>query len=261
MRGEFYILDAESDIILFFVKFGRRKWMQRLMQGKMYFSNVECFRAIEKETGKGRGDAFEAMLRFSLPNSTTLNTDIDSTPNMPVFCITAVRKNECNIQEVNNKHKITINTDLQEKVRNDFKDADTAVVFWEPQKLIKSIGNTATAVYGAIHYFDLSMEHQDYAFHEYLVRNAGIISKSNPMILSTQFKELNGTFHPKQYITKRNAHRILFCKDLFFAGEREYRFVFTNKQIQKPEEFVVRYGQQKRTILTLDDFFSKGITI
>lgn len=46
-----------------FVKFGERKYVKRLFDGKMYFSNAVKFRGIEKTNGlKGQGDAFEAIL-------------------------------------------------------------------------------------------------------------------------------------------------------------------------------------------------------
>lgn len=48
-----------------FVKFGERKYVKRLFDGKMYFSNAVKFRGIEKTNGlKGQGDAFEAILQL-----------------------------------------------------------------------------------------------------------------------------------------------------------------------------------------------------
>lgn len=254
-------MSKDSDDILFFVKFGQRKWIERLMQGKIYFSNSARFRQIEKEVGRGQGDAYEAMVRFCLLDSTILNTDIDNTKEVPVFCISAFREKDCSIQEVDGNRKAYVNSDVQKKVKKDFKGANTAAVFLEPSKLITSITNIAPSVHGEIHYFDLNLEHQDYAFFEYLVQESGTISKNNPMIMSTQFKELDGTLHPKQYITKRNAYRILFCKDLFFNTENEYRFALINKCIKEPQEFVIRYGNQKKALLTLDDLFMNGLKI
>jgi hypothetical protein len=235
--------------------------MKRLIQGKMYFSNVDRFRQIEKELGKGQGDAFEAMLRYSLPNSTTLNISIDRTTSIPIFCITALGNDNCLIRQNDGKRSINLKPKYREQVQRDFKDADTVVIFSEPIEFIRSIESTAVTVHDAVKYFDLNLEHQDFAFHEYLVESPGDISARNPIILSTQFQDIDGTLHPKQYITKRNAHRILFCKDQFFQGEREYRFAFIQKHIQEPQEYSVRFGKQKKTIMPLDDFFENGIFI
>ena len=71
-----------------FVKFGERKYVKRLFNGKMYFSNAVKFRGIEKENGlKGQGDAFEAILQLKNGNAimTETNTGLSfSQPNITV---------------------------------------------------------------------------------------------------------------------------------------------------------------------------------
>lgn len=71
-----------------FVKFGERKYVKRLFNGKMYFSNAVKFRGIEKENRlKGQGDAFEAILQLKNGNAimTETNTGLSfSQPNITV---------------------------------------------------------------------------------------------------------------------------------------------------------------------------------
>ena len=58
-------MSAMNDKIMLFVKFGEEKYVRRLFNGRIYFSNAVKFRGIEKENGlKGQGDAFEAILQL-----------------------------------------------------------------------------------------------------------------------------------------------------------------------------------------------------
>ena len=52
-----------NDRIILFVKFGEEKYIKRLLNGQMYFSNAARFRQTEQKLGlKGQGDAGEVEL-------------------------------------------------------------------------------------------------------------------------------------------------------------------------------------------------------
>lgn len=50
------------------------------------------------------------------------------------------------------------------------------------------------------------------------------------------------------------AYRVLFCKDVFFAGEQEYRIVLPNEVIESSKSYPISLSR-KYEICSLKDFF------
>lgn len=259
-----------TDDILFFVKFGEKKYMERLATlGKAYFNLATPIREIERENGRGQGDAYEALLQLTCNsvyfenengaghlNVSRLNIKIGVSDMMPFFCLTAVRATDC----IAEGGMVRLKPEVEEKIRHDFQKADTAVVFYEPSKFMRSMeGISGGVVHRDVQYFDFANRVNSLEFIDYLGRDAnlssGIIMQSN-IFLPDKPEELDRIV----YITTCNQHNILFCKDLYFRDEREYRFVLTDLRRENAEEYAVDFSDQRVAIFSLNDFFA-GIKI
>lgn len=261
-----------KDKIKFFVKFGNKKHMNRLLKGKMYFSNANRFREIEYERGeKGQGDAYEGILRLEngkliIKNKEksreilceNVNTKIDfaQTCNIPVFCITYITADDYSIcTESDKKCILKIHDGIKNKIKSDFPKADTVCIFYQPEQFLSKLNSLGVYKNDRVHYFDLN----SYEFVEYIGSNYGAESNKNKIALSGSIKT-EGESERQWKITEQNLYRILFCKDKFFENEKEYRIILPNKQIYKPKEFSIKWGNQKRAIMPLDVFF-EGIEL
>ena len=264
-------VSAMNDKIMLFVKFGEEKYVKRLINGHMYFSNAVNFRGIEKETGlKGQGDAFESILQ--LKNSyaimtepgtgqfinrpdTTVSLELANTKNIPVFCVTYIAVDDCDVQEKNGKRIITVSSALRDTITAHFPKADAAGVFFQPQQFLDSLVNLGMTCHDRVRYFDFSPKGVIKEMIEYIAQKPGPISKHNRLILS-MCMETNDGVRSQFKITEQNMKRILFCKDYYFAGENEYRIILPQKRISAPKEYTIRWGNQKRRIYSIDEFFS-----
>lgn len=262
---------AMNDRIMFFVKFGEETYVRRLFNGRMYFSNAVKFRGIEKENGlKGQGDAFEAILQLkngyaimtdpctglsiSHPD-TTVSLGLADTEHIPVFCITCIPANDCEIQENNGKQTITVSDALRNTISEHFPKADTAGVFFQPQRFIDSLAGLGVTCHDRVRYFDFSPKGIIKEMVEYIAQQPGTISKHNHPLFS-MCMETNDGERNRLEITERNMKHILFCKDYYFAGENEYRIILPQKRIDAPKEYSIRWGKQKRKLYPIDEFFN-----
>lgn len=260
-----------NDKIMLFVKFGEEKYIRRLFNGRIYFSNAVKFRGIEKKNGlKGQGDAFEAILQLKNgyammmdshrglsikhPN-TTISLGFADTDNIPVFCVTCISADSCKIHEKNRKRVITVSGVLRDTIMAHFPKADTAGVFFQPQRFVDSFAGLGITLHDRVRYFNFSPKGVIKEMVEYIAQQPGTISKHNHQLFSMYMKPNEGDHH--QYnITERNMKRILFCKDCYFAGEKEYRVILPQKRISTPKEFTIRWGKQKRKMYPIDEFFN-----
>lgn len=253
-----------------FVKFGERKYVKRLFNGKMYFSNAVKFRGIEKENGlKGQGDAFEAILQlkngnaimtetntglsFSQPNI-TVSLGLADTDNIPIFCITCISAEDCTIREAKGKRFITISDTIRDTIKAHFPKADTAGVFFRPELFIRSLSELGMVSYDEVKYFDFSPKGVIKEMIEYVSQCPGVVSKRNKLLASMVAVANSGESN-RLTITEQNMKRILFCKDTYFAGEKEYRILLPQKRICEPKEYTIRWGRQPRQLYPIDEFF------
>ena len=260
-----------EDNIILFVKFGKEKRIKSLLDGKMYFSNAETFRGVEKKTGlRGQGDAFEAILQFKNGDAimtdhhtgrslyqpdTTLFLGLGDTENIPVFCITYISSEDCEIWERNGKRVLTVHSALRDTIRAHFPMADTAGIFFQPQQFMDSLDRLGVVFHDRVRYFNFSPKGLIKDMIEYVAQRPGTISKHNHQLVSMQTRTDDGECSQLD-ITEQNMKRILFCKDCYFAGEKEYRIVLPQKRICTPREYAVRWGKQKRKMYPVDEFFN-----
>ena len=260
----------ENKTILF-VKFGEKKYIKRLFDGKLYFSHADRFRNIEKKNGlKGQGDAFEAILQLkngqailinqgaghgALWPNVNINLSLGDTVNIPVFCLTYITDADCAIESVGGKNILKVNEEIKATIKQHFPKADTAGVFFNPIQFTKCIEQLGIVVHDNVQYYDFSPKGTIVELIDYITKFPGEITKTNQLFASMTL-ELDSGSRRHLELTTHNINRILFCKDSFFEEEKEYRFILPNKRISEPQDFYVRWFSQKKKMLTLDEFFS-----
>lgn len=264
-----------NDDIILFVKFGEKKHIAQLLNGKMYFSNAEKFRGIEKETGlKGQGDAYEAVLRFGSGQAIWIdevtgrmgyipkveaNIQFEDTYKIPVFCITQIKASDCFVEEKNGKSFLKVNNAFVGTIKNHFPKADAAGVFFSPAQFLYSVSKLGVTMCDQVRYFDFAPKGDVRKMLEYISQNTGAINKRNEQIISS-IEVMGDGDQKRTSVTKNNMKRILFCKDSYFSGEKEYRIILPNKRINTPQHYYVRWGKLKRKLYPIEEFFS-GIEI
>ncbi len=257
--------------IKLFVKFGEHKHIKRLFGGKMYFSNAMKFREIEKNNGlKGQGDAFEAILPFKNSNAfmkdpetgqsfSRLNTTVfmgfADVANIPVFCITGISEEDYTLKESHGKRILIVSNTVRDTIKAHFPKADTAGVFFQPKLFIDSFNRLGTVYHGEVEYFDFSPEGVIKEMMEYIAQYPGIRSEKNQLLASIHMKTNEGE-EQRLKITEQNKKRILFCKDYYFNGEKEYRILLPKKRISMPKEYTIRWGKQLKKMYPVDEFFN-----
>lgn len=260
-----------DDKIRIFVKFGKSQHIKRLLNGKMYFSNAAKFRETEKKNGlKGQGDAFEAILQLKNGNVTmtdycsglsfghpniNMSLGFADTDNIPVFCITCISSEDCSIRETQGRRILIVNSTIRDTIKSHFPEADTAGVFFYPKRFIDSLSGLGIVTYDKVKYFNFSPKGVIKEMIEYISQCPGSVSKRNQCLASMVEEANNG--EKKQFIvTEQNMKRILFCKDTYFAGERECRILLPQKRISDPKEYTIRWGGQLRQMYPIDEFFN-----
>ena len=254
-----------------FVKFGKKKHVSRLLDGKMHFSNAEVFRGIEKGKGlKGQGDAYEAI--WQLKNTQGFFTDMDTgttqyLPNVnldlqledisriPVFCITHIKTDECLISSTGSKRILRVKDTIRDTIKAHFPNADTAGVFFQPKMFLSSLDGLGVIMHDSVQYFDFSPNGAILEMIEYLFQNPGRKKEGNQRLLQSILVTNDGKQKAME-ITHQNMKRLLFCKDNYFSDEKEYRIILPQKRISEPKDYKIRWGAQKRMMYTIDEFFN-----
>lgn len=265
-----YMNEINSKIMLF-VKFGEERHIRRLFGGRIFFSNATKFRGIEKKTGlKGQGDAFEGFIQFK--NSYAAMTDhcadlsigypdititlgLADVQNIPIFCITCISADDCEIYQRNGKLIIAASRALKNTITTHFPKADTVGVFFEPQRFLDSFNTLGITFHSRVKYFDFSPNGSIKEMIEYIAQKPGNISKQNRLLFPMCI-EIDGKICKYLSITEQNMKRVLLCKDRYFLGEKEYRIILPQKRIFASKEYTIRWGKQKRKMCTIDEFFN-----
>lgn len=235
--------------IQFLIKFGERKYMERLAKGYLYFSCAKKLREIEEKLKcKGQGDCLEGASRMhgtdmELYDYETgmlwkrvpkVNMVVHYEPanNIPVFCLFTCYKDDCISDNEDNWH-IEISDKIISDIKEHFNKADTAAIITNPTQFVddvnKAFNNSAKVE--QVHYFNVDgivMDNgqivQDLAYHKYLTQDVPP-------------ERVNG--QTKYRFSSKYVYRCLFCKDKYFENEREYRILLPDKKIIEPQEFYV----------------------
>ena len=257
---EFDLYDMVIDILI------EKGYLEKCFE----FEKKKGFERITKSVGN--------MLRISSDESLIVQKIREGIPERAVVFLTGIGK----IYPILRSHKILNNLhqaidqvpvimfypgkyDGQElilfgekEVKSDFKDADTAVVIYEPEQFydfMKRKGYSGDY----IHYLNLQpngTQKDQYQLIDFLTRNPGTEKDKQHKILSWHFQNLNGNIEKSWYLTLHNCHRILLCKDNSFSGEREYRFINTKKHITEPYNEYIGFGSLHICAMRIDEFFN-----
>lgn len=253
--------------IRFFLKFGERIHLESLLKGKLYFSNAKTFWGIEDEQKiKGQGDILEAgakifaqKIEMRDPNTNKIkimqeqaNVILRAEPaeRMPVFCLFAVYDEDCRINE-DGQLIISLSDKKKKTISEHFPKADSVAIISNPDIFIKDVKRTIgfNIQSDCVQYFNIDKGYitsggeiaLDMDYMKYLTQDAPPVTKNGAIVYS---------------FCVDYAYRVLFCKDVFFKDEQEYRIVLPDEIIDEGTYYPVTFSEQC-TICNLQEFFNK----
>ena len=253
------------DEIKYLLKFGKREHLESLVKGNIYCSNAVTFWGIEDKLKiKGQGDILEAGTRMFAQKMIIQHPDtkeviaecgkanglvrIEPAEKMPVFCMFAVYEDNCKVDDVGNLI-INLSDDKKKTIREHFPNADAVVIIPNPEVFIedvkRSIGTEIKTE--KVNYFHIDKGYEttdgeiamDMEYMKYLMQDASPEKVDG----GTRY-----TFYADY------AFRVLFCKDVFFEQEQEYRIVLPNETIEAGKSYPVQLSKDYE-IIDLDIFF------
>lgn len=155
--------------IQFLIKFGERKYMERLAKGYLYFSCAKKLREIEEKLKcKGQGDCLEGSSRIHgtgelydyetgmfwkrIPKA-NLVVHYEPANNIPVFGLFTCYKDECTFDNEGNWH-IELSDRTITDIKEHFNKADTAAIITNPTQFVYDVNKTFdnTAKIEQVHY-------------------------------------------------------------------------------------------------------------
>lgn len=257
-----------SEKIRFLLKFGEREHVEEFVTGVLYCSNAKTFWGIEDKLKiKGQGDILEAgmktfaqrmvMQEHETGKITVINTPVNALAHIepaeriPVFCMFAVCDDNCETDPDG-----TLSIRLSEKtivtIREHFPKADSVAIISNPEQFIDdvkySIGHRIE--HELVHYFyiDKGLEVKnsdqramDMEYMKYLMQDTPPRKENGKTIYS---------------FGAEYAYRTLFCKDIFFKDEYEYRFVLPEELIDAGTKYPVNLRESIQ-ISPLDEFLQQ----
>lgn len=252
--------------IKYLLKFGKKSHIEEFVKGCLYCSNAKTFWGIEeKQKIKGQGDILEAgskvfAQRVEMQSTSDGDTIIldgrsnillhfEPAENIPVFCLFSVYDDDCLIDK-SGKYIINISKEKQTIIRKHFPNADTVAIISDPNKFIEDIVSSigCSIKYDRVHYFNIDKglpinNSSDTAMdHEYAL----YIMQDTPPIIVNGIKKYS--LHA-DYI-----YRVLFCKDVYFRNEQEFRIVLPNETITEGKHYPVKI-QENIEVMSLESFF------
>lgn len=214
------------------IKYGKEEHLKQIIDGKIRFSPSQTYIKMEKELhNKGQGDLLEGKMRIKSTNTRMHdyetkelklecpNADfivgLDEVNNMPIFCISKYDMEDTIDYIDKNNYKICISQDEIESIKKDFSSATHALIILEPDRFIDSIKQIDRGIKnGEIRYYDYSIN----PLQMFMYLTTGEEEIITNQVLS---------------FTEDNKYRILFCKDIAFANQKEYRFINTQRLIDE----------------------------
>lgn len=244
------------NIIKYFLKIGKKTYLEEFANGILYCSDAETFWGIEDKLKiKGQGDILEAGSRIFAQNVmmqahdsgdiTTINmksnvlVHIEPAKHIPVFCLFSVYEEDCELDETG-QYFIALSPEKQKTIKEHFPKADSIAIIKNPEQFLENVINSigCAVKHEEVHYFhiDKGLEIEgseqtamDTQYMLYLMQDV-------PPIIE------NGA---KRYVFLADyAFRALFCKDVFFKDEQEYRIVLPDKRISGSERFPVEISEK-----------------
>ena len=144
---------------------------------------------------------------------------------MPVFCLFAVFDEDCELGE-DGQIRIRLSQETKNTIRTHFPNADSVVIIDNPNNFIEdvkaSIGHEIKN--DLVHYFNIDegfptengQTAMDMSYMKYVMQDVPPVVENGRVRyrFCTDF-----------------AYRVLFCKDVFFKDEQEFRFVMPEEHI------------------------------
>ena len=153
-------------------------------------------------------------LKLECPNADFI-VGLDEVNNMPIFCISKYDAEDTIDYIDKNNYKICISQDEIESIKKDFSSATHALIILEPDRFIDSIKQIDRGIKnGEIRYYDYSIN----PLQMFMYLTTGEEEIITNQVLS---------------FTEDNKYRILFCKDITFSNQKEYRFINTQRLIDE----------------------------
>jgi len=255
--------------IKYLLKFGKKVHIESFANGNLYFSNAKKYWEIEDETKqRGQGDLLEGSFKIyaqsaELTDYYNQNFSIEmgrcvtilrheTASFMPILCLFAVFENNCEYN-LNSEHKILLSEKTINTIKTHFPDADSVAIIHDPKQFINDIKTSLNCDIqsGLVNYFNI---------------DEGYILKNGQRALDLRlFKYITQDTPPeeknegKQYtLIAPFEYRVLFCKDVFFKEQQEYRIVLKDKKINESSIFNVQFNQEIQ-VKSIDEFFNEMI--
>ena len=255
------------DKVKFLLKFGQREHMESFADGYLYCSNAKTFWGIEDTLKiKGQGDRLEASSRFFAQNISVYDVEdghfVGSFPassglvryepaeQIPVFCLFSVYEKDCSIDQ-DGSFKIHLSEKTKQTIINHFPNADTVVIIDNPAQFLMDVENSigCEIKHGCVQYFNIDKGYQrgdgvnamDMDYMKYLMQDTPPVVEGNKR--TYRFLE-------------KYVYRCLFCKDIYFKDEQEYRIVLQNEKIESGKVYPVKYDI-KLNVMNLEDFLKQ----
>ena len=255
-------------MIKYLLKFGKRTHVEEFAAGSLFCSNAVTFWGIEESLKiKGQGDVLEAgsrmfaqkmtMQAYGTNEITTFNMNAnvlvhyDPAKLIPVFCMFAVYDEDC-IADENGTVAIKLSESKQKTIREHFPNADSVGIISNPEQFLQDVMDSiGTRVeHEAVHYFNIDKGFKvdgsnqiamDMEYMKYLVQDV-------PPVIENGMK--------KYSFRADYVYRVLFCKDVFFQDEQEYRIVLPDEKITKGTAFPIKLSDSIQ-VLSIDNLFNK----
>ncbi len=250
--------------VRFLLKFGKKKHIEEFVDGSLFCSSAETFWGIEKDKKlKGQGDILEAgsrvfaqrmiMKEHSTGNITDFNmkanvlVHFEPAKNIPVFCLFTVYDSDC-CKDNNGNYAICLTEETKKVIREHFPNADTVAIVDYPQRFIEDVVTSigCRIENDQVQYFNIDkgldagdgQAAMDMEYMKYLMQDVPPVKENG---------KVKYEFHA-DYV-----YRSLFCKDIFFKREQEYRIVLPEESISKGRHYPVKLSTDIQ-MMPLDEF-------
>jgi hypothetical protein len=253
--------------IKYLLKFGKREHLESLVKGNIYCSNAITFWGIEDKLKiKGQGDILEAETRMFAQKMIMQHPDtnevvaefgksnglvrVEPAEKIPVFCMFAVYEEDCK-ENGDGTIDINLSEDKKQTIREHFPIADAVAIIPNPEVFIDDIRNSIGTNIKAeeVHYF-----HIDKGFDTKDGQTAMDMEYMKYLMQDTLPVKVGGTTRYTFYADY--AFRVLFCKDVFFEKEQEFRIVLPDEKIENGKSYPVNLSTEYE-ICDLNAFFGK----
>ena len=241
--------------VKYLLKFGERTHLEEFVKGSLYCSDAKTFWGIEDKLKiKGQGDILEAgskvfaqrmmMQAHGSYKTTAINAPsnvlvhFEPAEHIPVFCLFAVYEDDC-VLDTDGHYKIKLSEDTQKTIKEHFPKADSVAIITEPEQFLKDIMSSigCEVKHEGVHYFHIdkgleiegsNQRAMDMEYMKYLTQDV-------PPVVE------NGT---KRYVFCADyVYRALFCKDVFFKDEQEYRIILPDELITEGTRYPVKLSE------------------